>query len=521
VKKFALTVALLGLWAIEAVHAAEFFCSSGDVSCLIAKINRANQNGEENTINLAAGTYTLTSIDNSSGFGNNIRNGLPRITSAMIINGESAETTIIERDPGAPEFRILDVADSGRLTLNGLTIRGGLLSFDAAGISNGGNLTVNQSIIEQNHSDNTTGGIANSGILTISSSIIRNNSGLIFGGGIFNSGAEAEARIMNSSITHNGADFSGGVHNRLGTVIVQNSTISDNSGHSGGGLSNFDNMAIINSTIANNRSGFFSGAGIENGGTLTITNSTISGNAAGFDVPIIIEGNGGGILAGGTVILLNSILALNSARRSGPDCAGSIISLGNNIIGDTSGCDIDLLSSDLVGDPGLGDFVDDGMPGRGHFPLNPVSQAIDAGNSGFCPATDQLGLPRVGECDIGAIEFQGQLLVSIDVRPRSDANKINPNSTNNINVAIFSVNGFDATKVDPNTVRFGATGTEAAPIHVRRRDVDGDGDRDVVARFVIQDTGIKCGDTSAILTGEIPGGPSIIGSSPIQTVQCK
>jgi hypothetical protein len=53
-----------------------------------------------------------------------------------------------------------------------------------------------------------------------------------------------------------------------------------------------------------------------------------------------------------------------------------------------------------------------------------------------------------------------------------------------------------------------------------RRDVDADGDRDVVVRIEIQDTGIKCGDTSATLTGQISGGPPIIGSSPIRTVQC-
>jgi hypothetical protein len=72
---------------------------------------------------------------------------------------------------------------------------------------------------------------------------------------------------------------------------------------------------------------------------------------------------------------------------------------------------------------------------------------------------------------------------SIDVRPRSEASTISPNSTNNINVAIFSINGFDAATVDPNTVRFGPTGTEAAPIHVGRRDVDGDGRRDMVVVF--------------------------------------
>jgi hypothetical protein len=81
------------------------------------------------------------------------------------------------------------------------------------------------------------------------------------------------------------------------------------------------------------------------------------------------------------------------------------------------------------------------------------------------PATDQLGNPRIAQCDRGAIEFRGKV-VSIDIRPKSDADRINPNSTNEINVAILSDNGFDARTIDPNTVRFGATGTEAAPIHI-------------------------------------------------------
>ena len=87
-------------------------------------------------------------------------------------------------------------------------------------------------------------------------------------------------------------------------------------------------------------------------------------------------------------------------------------------------------------------------------------------------------------------------------------------------MAILSANDFDATTVDPNTVRFGAAGTEAAAVHVARRDVDGDGDRDLVLRFQIQDTGIKCGDTSAFITGQTSNAVSILGSSPIKTVQC-
>jgi hypothetical protein len=122
---------------------------------------------------------------------------------------------------------------------------------------------------------------------------------------------------------------------------------------------------------------------------------------------------------------------------------------------------------------------------------------------------------------VGAVEFQGRMLVEVDVRPRSDANRINPKSNQNVNVAVFSVKGFDATTLDLTTVRFGATGTEATPIHVGRRDVDGDGRQDLVLRFQIQDLGIQCSDTSATLSAETSSGLAIVGSSPIKTTGCK
>jgi hypothetical protein len=113
------------------------------------------------------------------------------------------------------------------------------------------------------------------------------------------------------------------------------------------------------------------------------------------------------------VLLLNTILAQNSFTRfpfplpgSGLDCAGSITSLGHNLIGDPTGCTITLQPSDLTGDPGFGPFTDNGQPGNGHFPLLPTSQAIDAGNDDLCPRTDQLGRRRIGPCDMGAITFR-------------------------------------------------------------------------------------------------------------------
>src|SRR5262249_40639695 len=87
------------------------------------------------------------------------------------------------------------------------------------------------------------------------------------------------------------------------------------------------------------------------------------------------------------------------------DCAGPVTSLGNNLIGEITGCNIILQPSDLTGDPGLADFRDTGKPGNGHFPLLPTSRAIDAANSSVCPEKDQIGQPRKPHCDIGSIEF--------------------------------------------------------------------------------------------------------------------
>jgi hypothetical protein len=132
-------------------------------------------------------------------------------------------------------------------------------------------------------------------------------------------------------------------------------------------------------------------------------------------------------------------------------------------------------------------------------------------------------LGRLGICDIGAVEFQGPtavLEVVIDIRPESEANEINPKSHGKIPVAIFTRQEFNATTVDPNTVRFGRTGTEATPVSVRFEDVDRDGRADTVVRFETQDTGIMCGDTSAVLTAQTASGLSISGSNSVRTVGC-
>jgi hypothetical protein len=519
---------------LKVVHAAEFFCYSGDVNCLIDSINSANGLPEEqHIINLESGSYTLQTVDNGE-FG--VPNGLPVITSSIRIQGSSNDLpTVIERDLNAPPFRIFEVSADGELTLDGIILRRGggvdtILSGSA--IFNLGVTSLHDSRVM----DSITGGfgtITNGGTLRVIRSIISHNRVFFTGGGI-NNGPGGNVLVENSTISHNFSQFAGGIFNsNRGSLIVKNSSIIFNDigfAQPGGGIVNVGSAEIINTTIAKNRAGGVfdrngAGAGVWNSGQISIINSTIRENEAIPESPgagRMTEPGAGITNIGGTVRIQNTIVEGNvsTSNRPGQDCFGTIMSLGNNLVGDLIDCPINLQPSDLTGEPGLGSFVEEDLPGRAFYPVLAGNPVIERGNPNACLQSDQLGNLRVGICDIGAVEFQGKMLVSVDVRPRSDANRINPNSTKNINVAIFSNNGFDATTVDSDTVRFGATGIEAAPIHVALRDVNKDGHPDMVVRFQIQNTGISCGNTSATLTGQISGGASIIGSSPIRTVQC-
>src|SRR2546426_1498009 len=66
--------------------------------------------------------------------------------------------------------------------------------------------------------------------------------------------------------------------------------------------------------------------------------------------------------------------------------------------------------------------------------------------------------------DVGAIPpfngtlFCGPELISIDIKPGSFPNTINPRSGGIIRVAVLTTDAFDAATVDPSTILFGATG---------------------------------------------------------------
>ena len=155
-----LVSALCGLAMGRPAQAAVFNIASGDAAALIAAINTANGNGKNDTINLAAGTYTLTKVNNDT----DGPNGLPSITSTITIKGVGSDSTTIARDISAPDFRIVHVAASGVLILDGVTITGGDPGRErGGGIANfRGTLTLLDSTVSSN-SAFVARGIYNSG----------------------------------------------------------------------------------------------------------------------------------------------------------------------------------------------------------------------------------------------------------------------------------------------------------------------------------------------------------------------
>lgn len=106
--------------------------------------------------------------------------------------------------------------------------------------------------------------------------------------------------------------------------------------------------------------------------------------------------------------------------------------------------------------------------------------------------------------------------VTIDIKPGSFPNSINPDNEGGIPVAILTTPDFDASTVDVGTVRFGPDGAWA--VDWALEDVDGDGDPDMILHFATQDTGIRAGDTEAELVGKTLDGRDIHGLDSVRTV---
>lgn len=242
-------------------------------------ITRANNNFENDTINLPAGVYVLkgtTSEDVNAGGDLDVNNG-HKIT----INGQGAGTTIID---GNKNDRILHIL-RGAVIISGVTIQNGNAPDGQANYQAG----------------EPGGGIYNTGDLTMTNCIITNNksgdgySGHIHwshvdcswiggdGGGIYNTW---KLKMSGCSITNNTGGFA-----RKGTTTCGDIPVPGR----GGAIFNGDsgNLQLDNCTITNNASGYYVGGGEDH---------DIHGNGA----------DGGGIYNSGFQELRDCIISFNS-----------------------------------------------------------------------------------------------------------------------------------------------------------------------------------------------------------------
>jgi YVTN family beta-propeller protein len=164
---------------------------------------------------------------------------------------------------------------------------------------------------------------------------------------------------------------------------------------------------------------------------------------------------------------------------------------------------------------------------------------VDPGSPNF---NTQLGAVSVGDLPVGVV-FQDLPLavayvsnfgdgtvsvvgvsiieVTIDIKPGSFPNSINPRGRGRIPVAILSSAHFDApAEVATTSLTFGRTGDERSLgfCNSSPEDVDGDGLLDLVCHFTTLLTGFQPGDTEGVLKGQTGGGTPLMGADSVRIV---
>ncbi len=114
----------------------------------------------------------------------------------------------------------------------------------------------------------------------------------------------------------------------------------------------------------------------------------------------------------------------------------------------------------------------------------------------------------------------GQESLAIDIRPNSLKNRVDLQSTGRLPVAVFGSPAFDPYLVDVASLRLGPTGQEAAPVGHVFKDVDSDGNVDLLIRFLISDIGLACTTKQVILQGALLSGQVIVGTDFVYPTNC-
>lgn len=173
--------------------------------------------------------------------------------------------------------------------------------------------------------------------------------------------------------------------------------------------------------------------------------------------------------------------------------------------------------SSLVASTYIGGINNDGI----------LAMAVDSGGSVYVAGRAESGYPTTpgafdetfsSGLDVIVSKLDGHLsagqLVRIDIKPGDPNNNVNLNARS-LRVGLISTGSLDARTVVIDTVTFGPS--NAKVIGSAIRDLDSDGDLDMILKFRVTETGIECGQTNATLTGETSSGLLIFGTDDLKT----
>jgi CSLREA domain-containing protein len=337
--------------------------------------------------------------------------------------------------------RAFDVFDGARTAFKRIVVTGGEVDAGSLTGENGGggiraasNIALRRSVVTRNSTSVDFGGginvYDNAGLTLVRSAVTRNQSDSDSGGIDGDDGAD---RIIRSRIVGNiSGDDGGGLYyfSNEPSRIVRSTVARNRADDQGGGLVMFQPLTISSSTIAKNRTnGAGGGINLDDEGKLKITNSTLSGNRAddegggifaGASPDVQVRANaitvarnhsgldGGGLFYSPLAIgfdVENSLVALNTAANTGPDCTGDDFdSPGHNLLSTRAGC----TGFDGPGDiarsnPKIGRLKDNGGPTK-TVALKQGSAAIGHAKRSTAPNRDQRGRKRDRHPDSGAYE---------------------------------------------------------------------------------------------------------------------
>jgi len=261
-KGFIVCISLLSLFLIPTSSLGATFCVTNATE-LQAALTTAENNGEDNTIQIVQGTYN-----------GNFTYASTEAYSLTVVGGYTEDCASRTIDPantildggGTDTVLVLVSQSAANFSIEGITLQSGNAStVDSGGglyVKTGGNVTLTNNTFTGNTASSQGGGLYVYWVYSAS-----DTRGII--------------TLNNNTLTENTAGTGGGAYVSGANTTLTNNTFTGNTG-SGAYVSGRDNCTLTTNTFAGNTT-IYSGGGVYVSSMATLRNNTFTDNIAGIN----------------------------------------------------------------------------------------------------------------------------------------------------------------------------------------------------------------------------------------------